>query len=163
MKSYANDDWIPNRDDPDVNAFIEVMTDNFDKQDDPDVGIFWYDADSDDLFGVVAVSLDEAKAFRSRLFNNREVRTCQKLHHRVWQKEHFRGKDRRFNGDWTKVPRGRVFALDDSTFVVMVGHWIRQYPQVMDYVLDEFQLPEDNTEFRIDRHWDIGHGYADRF
>lgn len=159
---YA-DDWNPDRDDPQVSAFIEAMAENIDKQDDPDVGIFWYDPEEDELFGVVSVSVDEAIAQQSSLFDNKIVKTCRKLHYKVWQKEHFRGKDSRFNGDWTQTPRGRVFALDDGTFVVMTGSWIRQYPQVMDYILDEFQLPEDQTKFKIDKHWDLGHGYTDRF
>ena len=38
------------RDDDDINIAIEAMIDSMDEQDDPYVGIFWYDEENDELF-----------------------------------------------------------------------------------------------------------------
>jgi hypothetical protein len=43
-----------------------------------------------------------------------------------------------------------------------VGDWIKDYPSCKDLILIEFQLPKDNTEFVIDSHWDLGHGWSDK-
>lgn len=63
--------------------------------------------------------------------------------------------------DYTKYPRGRIFEIKNKGFVVCVGKWINDYPRVKRLVTDEFQLPE-NTEFIIDQHWDLGHGWSDK-
>ena len=154
-------DWRTDTDDQDVNAARELMIHNNQYQDDPYVGIFWYDIESDDLFGVKETLAEDTDFYFSKLFNS-YVRTCKPLHYKVWEKEYHRGKDKRFSGDYTKVPRGRVFEFKDKGFVVFVGSWITDYPSAKDLILDEFQLP-DNTEFRVDSHWDLGHGWSDKF
>lgn len=158
MKRYITD-WT-HTGDIETDVFKDAMLSSIDSQDDPCVGIFWYDVDNDELFGVDAPYVDECKSYHSILFNQ-PVRTGRRLHCKVWEKEYHRGKDKRFSGDYTKVPRGKVFCVGDDKFIVMTGKWIRQYPQVMDYILDEFNLPDD-TKFRIDSHWDIGHGWSDK-
>lgn len=30
-------------------------------------------------------------------------------------------------------------------------------------IMLEFQLPEDNTRFAQDEHWDLGHGWSNEF
>ena len=61
------------------------------------------------------------------------------------------------------VPRGRVFEFKNEGFKVYTGKWIDNYPQVKDLIIEEFQLPKEDTEFRQDYHWDIGHGWINEF
>lgn len=142
-------------------AAIEVMRESFEYQDDAEVGIFWYDINNDELFGTYGVAASTIKwNYSPRL--NKIIKTCSKLHSTIWKKEHFRGKDARFNGDHTKVPRGRIFEFKDIGFVVYTGDWIDDYPKVKNLILVEFNLPED-TKFVKDCHWDLGHGWSDEF
>lgn len=160
MKRYIRDDWEYNST-PEVNALKELMRANIEHQDDPEVGIFWYDVENDDLFGVKSASVDELKFYHSTMFNA-DVKTCKPLHYKVWERENFRGKDKRFQGDYTQVPRGRIFYIKDRGFVVITGSWINDYPEAKDTIRYEFNLPED-TEFQIDSHWDLGHGWSDLY
>ena len=161
MKIYKRD-WEYNSNDSDVNALKELMSENIQHQEDGEVGIFWYDTSSQDLFGVRAASVEDVPFYKSTLFDNKEVKTCRPLHYKVWDREYHRGRDPRFRGDYTKVPRGRVFFVKDTGFIVVVGDWIHDHPEVRDLVIDEFNLPED-TEFRVDSHWNLGHGWSDKF
>lgn len=165
MKLYVKsaseaDDARKNRTSEDMSA-VEVMKSNEKIQDDPLVAIFWYDADNDELFGVKSTIASQIGWYHSNQWNH-DVKTEPRLHKQIWQKEHFKGKDRRFNGDHTLVPRGRVFEFKEEGFRVYTGDWIDNYPQVKQYILDEFELPE-NTKFIKDIHWDIGHGWSDEF
>lgn len=149
------------RESDETNAMLDLMQHNDQFKDDPYVGSFWYDPNKDELFGIYSVLADREEFYKSKLFDQK-VRTGTKLHKDVWRKEQFKKKDRRFNGDHTLVPRGRVFQLEDGSFKVMVGDWFDEYPQVKDEILFEFQLPED-TEFVKDEHWNIGRGFSDEF
>lgn len=160
MKRYIKDDWEYNSSN-DVNALKELMNANISHQDDAEVGIFWYDPASNDLFGVKSASVDDVDFYHSNLFDA-DVKTCRPLHYKVWEKEFYRGKDSRFRGDYTQVPRGRVFYVKDRGFVVITGSWINEFPQVPELIRYEFNLPQD-TEFQIDPHWDLGHGWSDKF
>lgn len=164
MKRYTHEseDWKTNTGDDDIDVFREVMAANISKQDDSEVGIFWYDVKSQELFGVKSADVEDVPFYKSTLFSGKEVKTCKPLHYKVWEKEYYRGKDKRFTGDYTLVPRGRVFYVKDKGFVVVVGSWITDYPEAKDEILFEFNLPED-TEFRQDVHWNIGHGWSDKF
>ena len=156
-----SNDWKTDTDNNTINAFRELMIENNEYQDDPMVGIFWYDPDENDLFGIYSVDAEDTNYFNSTIFNS-EVRTCKPLHYAIWQKNCNKGKDKRFQTmDYTKYPRGRIFEIKDKGFVVCVGKWINDYPQVKKFVIDEFQLPK-NTEFIIDQHWDLGHGWSDK-
>lgn len=156
-----SDDWSTNTNNQMINTFREIMKENNQYVDDPNVGIFWFDPNEQELFGVYYVLAEDAKYFHSNIFNN-EARTCKPMHYAIWQKECNKGKDKRFQTlDYTKYPRGRVFEVKDVGFKVCVGSWINDYPKVKQLVLDEFQLPE-NTEFIIDKHWDLGHGWSDK-
>ena len=160
MKVYKKD-WEYNSSE-DINALKELMAENMKHQDDSEVGIFWYDPENDELFGIKSADVNDVPFYRSNLFGGKEVKTCRPLHYKVWEKEHYRGKDRRFQGDYTLVPRGRVFLVKGEGFIVVVGDWINDYPQAKSLILDEFNLPE-STEFRIDEHWSLGHGWSDKF
>lgn len=154
-------DWDTNTDNPTINGFREIMAYNNQFVDDPYVGIFWYDPEADDLFGVYSSLADDMNFYESTMFNGM-ARTCRPLHYSIWQKECNRGRDKRFQTmDYTKYPRGRVFEIQGKGFVVCVGSWIKDYPSVKELVLEEFQLP-DNTEFLIDSHWELGHGWSDK-
>ncbi len=151
MKRMINSsDWDYNSDNNDVNALKELMAANIEKQNDSEVGIFWYDSESQELFGVRSADVNDVPFYYSNLFGSK-VKTCRPLHYKVWQKEHFRGKDERFNGDYTRVPRGRVFYVEDKGFIVIVGSWIDDFPEAKHEILTEFNLPSD-TEFKKDRH-----------
>ena len=152
---------IPERDN-NTKAAIEVMRFNEQFQDEPRVGIFWYDVNKNELFGVRQTHADEAKWYHSGQFNT-DIRTERDLHKDVWKKEFYRGRDKRFNGDHTLVPRGRVFEFKDEGFRVYIGRWINDYPNVKELIIDEFELPKDKTKFFIDSHWDIGHGWSQEF
>ena len=142
-------------------AAVEVMKSNEAVQNDPLVAIFWYDTDTDELFGVKSTVASQIEWYHSTQWNQ-DVRTEPRLHKQVWQKEYFKGKDKRFQGDYTLVPRGRVFEFKGEGFRVYTGDWIDSYPQAKQCILDEFELPK-NTKFIKDVHWDIGHGWSDEF
>ena len=153
-----SEDWRTDTADPMINAFREIMMSSIDEQDDPYVGMFWYDTDKNELFGIRSALSSDRPFSRCSLFDKR-ARTCSPLHKSVWEKEYFRKKDPRFLGDYTQVPRGRVFEVEDIGFIVCVGSWINDHPQAKQEILEEFQLPED-TQFKIDTHWELGHGWS---
>lgn len=156
-------DWATDTNDSMANSFREVMAYNAQFAEEPEVGIFWYDTENKELFGVHSVKLHEASTIESSsIFNNVKARTCAKMHKNVWTKEAFRGKDKRFSGDYTKIPRGRVFEVENRGFVVCVGSWINDYPQAKKEILFEFMLPEEKTEFYVESHWELGHGWSER-
>ncbi|MBP8593130.1 MAG: hypothetical protein KBI35_01725 [Ruminococcus sp.] len=153
-------DWKTDTDNQMINGFRELMAYNNQFQDNPQVGIFWYDVERNELFGVIATDAIDTQYSILGVFDA-PARTCKSLHCKVWQRVCCRDKDRRFSGDYTQVPRGRVFQIKDKGFVVCVGSWINDYPQAKAEILYEFQLPED-TEFKIDSHWELGHGWSDK-
>ena len=144
------------------NSAIEAMIDSFDSQEDPCIGPFWYDPENDELFGQSVTLAKDRPFFKSSQFN-KEIKTGHALHKNIWNKKLRQGRDKRFTGDYTKVPRGRVFEFKDEGFVVFTGDWIDEYPSAKELIIDEFQLPKDNTKFVKDSHWDIGHGWSDEF
>ena len=143
------------------NAAIEVMKDSMQYQNDPMVGIFWYDVDNNELFGIKSTYAEDARWYNSVQFNTK-IRTERMLHKTKWQKEFFRKADQRFFGDYTQIPRGRIFEFDSEGFKVYTGSWIDDYPHIKSMIIEEFQLP-NNTEFVQDSHWDIGHGWSDEY
>ena len=144
------------------NAAMEVMVHNEQYQNDPYVAIFWYDISNEELFGIKSTLTEEARWYESNQFNT-TIRTEARLHKQVWEKEKRKGKDPRFKGDYIRVPRGRVFEFKDKGFKVFTGNWIDNYPKCKDLIIEELQLPKDNTEFIKDIHWDIGRGWSDEF
>lgn len=145
-----------------VNAAIEAMIDSFNEQDEPYVGPFWYDPDKKEVYGVV-IALAKDRPFYYSPSWKKNVKTGSALHKSIWEKEYFRHKDKRFSGDYTIRPRGRVFEFENEGFKVMVGSWINDYPEAKEEILYVFQLPKNRTEFVIDEHWDIGHGWSQEF
>lgn len=142
-------------------SLIEVMNYNKQYQNNALLGIFWYDDNKKELFGVKSSLSDGVKWYHSSTWNT-NVRTEPRLHEQIWQKEYFRQKDKRFRGDYTRIPRGRIFEFENEGFKVLTGSWIDDYPNVRELILDEFELPQD-TEFMQDSHWDIGHGWSQEY
>lgn len=149
------------REDDKLNSAIEVMKDSFFTQDDPYIGPFWYDPIKKEVYGNIMALASEKPFYHSIQFN-KDVKTGNALHQNIWKKEEHRGKDNRFKGDYTLRPRGRVFEFKDEGFKICVGKWINDYPEAKKEILDVFQLPS-NSEFIIDEHWDIGHGWSQEF
>ena len=136
---------------------IKAMSDNFDRQDAPKVGIFWYDAEHDELFGVNKITADELR------FNENGFKTIGLLHKSWWQKEQKRalvkGKAGIFAKDYTAIPRGRIFQRADGVFQLMCGTWITDHIEAL--VKEEFDLQHVPFERTIDIHWELGHGWSD--
>ena len=149
------------RNDEVVNSAMDVMSNNDEFQDEPFVGCFWYDPNKNELYGVGKTMAMDVNYYKSKQWG-KNVKTGRLLHQSIWNKQSHRGKDRRFSGDYTIRPRGRVFEFENEGFKVFTGSWINNYPSAKEEILYEFQLPE-NTEFITDEHWDIGHGWSDEF
>lgn len=140
---------------------IEVMAQHLDDQDNGKVGIFWYDSKTKSLFGVVAIDKDSF----ARPNVGGGLISCRELYVNVWKKGFNKQKFKLngvgpFIGDYKDTPRGRVFynpATD--TFEIKVGNWIKEYPEAVNEIIDEFDLTGYNYEIIIDYHWDIGNGW----
>lgn len=134
----------------------------------PKVGIFWYNYVDNTLFGVEKGDVE--------LYNDQgNIITYPKLHKTYWQKQHHRAVAKNdINSifykehNYTLIPRGRIF-LEDDIFYVNVGSWINgevngqnciDKDKLRDLIVDEFNLPNDFI-FRVDHHWDIGHGWSE--
>ncbi|GEM_PF-1537532 len=150
---------IQKRIDPQAAAAMETMIDSFSMQNDPHVGCFWYDTNTNSLFGVDAPLARDVPYYFFQEYNQ-NIKTGHMLHKKIWQKYHFRGQDSRFNGDFKQVPRGRVFEFENDGFVVFTGSWIKDYPEAKEAILFEFELDPKKTSFRIDHHWDIGQSWG---
>lgn len=150
------------RETAEANSAMELMLSNDSVQDDAYVGCFWYDKNRKELFGVNKTLHTDVPYYYSTQFD-RNVRTGRALHKNIWEKEFYRKKDKRFLGNYTLVPRGRVFEFDGIGFIVFCGTWINDNPEAKAEIIDEFQLPEDKTEFVIDPHWNIGHGWSNDY
>lgn len=142
----------------DIDAIMDTMATNNQYQDDAYIGPFWYDPNKKELYGYVLTLANDVPYHD---FKGKKYRTGNALHKNIWKKETFRGKDKRFQGDYKLKPRGRVFEEENGGFKVFVGSWIDNYPEAKDEIIDIFQLPKDNTEFIKDTHWDIGHGWSE--
>jgi len=134
---------------------IHEMIQYFDEK--AEVGIFWYNPTEEELFEVHSIPVTSLRKGET---------TYPKLHKDVWTKLHYRAKDRKEKGlsydsiylsDYTKVPRGRVF-FRESKFYVFVGSWVT--PEIEQMIIDQFNLQECDVIFKIDTHWEIGHGWS---
>jgi len=136
----------------DMKSFDEPM---------PAVGIFWYDPEEHDFFGVYKKELTP-KMVEEAATKGLPYINYQTLHRTIWQKQYFRAlakhEPTKFSGDYTQVPRGRVsWAVDH--FVVFVGQWAKDIEAELTALLEKyFALPY--FEFRYDEHWDLGHGWS---
>lgn len=147
---------------------IHTMMDFFDNGK-PQVGIFWYDFKHNSLFGVKKEDADKC-------IQEKGYGTIAKLHKTYWTKQHYLAVHHNdtssifyIETNYTLIPRGRIFVKEDGTFFVTVGEWINGYinnekvidqDKLRELLIDEFNLPEDFI-FKIDFHWNIGHGWSE--
>lgn len=141
--------------------FVGIMEEGLHNED-PKVGIFWYNPQRNELFGVVALSLDDPEVTKSG-----NGKTCKILHKKKWAIEYrkLKFKEKKENtfpyiGAYEDKPRGRVF-YKDNKFIITVGSWINddENYRAIDLVEDVFDLTNEDTEIVIDSHWEIGTGW----
>jgi hypothetical protein len=142
----------------DYASVMALMAANRGKDSEPKVGLFWYNRANNSLFGVVSYRLSDysqANASDGRI-------TCSEMHEDVWKKEFRKQKYQNngvgpFVGAYQDKPRGRVFYnINTDTFEVAVGKWLNDFPQAYQLVLEEFNLPPEQTKPFYAVHWDIG-------
>ena len=124
---------------------VEAPVREFKIEENPSVGIFWYDFASHSLFGVRKQEVTPSQI---------ETAACDGLpfiiysetNEDVWQQE-------KFPGDYARTPRGRVSWVVNR-FVVLVGSWARPIEDELIVLLQaEFSLPALVLVF--DEHWDV--------
>jgi hypothetical protein len=135
-----------------INEMSQYLVD-----DKAEVGIFWYDEDVHELIQVHSIPVCELKEGQL---------TYPKLHKTIWQKLRqktiqYKNEGKKYDPiylqDYTQAPRGRIFVKED-TFHVFVGSWITE--EIKKMIIEEFNLQKSNVVFRIDQHWEIGHGWS---
>ena len=151
VKQFSEEEWDEAR---------RLMESNRGKDDEPKVGIFWYDPRKNDLFGVRSHRVsDYVKANSRSEFGSI---SCSEMHEDVWKKEFHRQKYKNggvgpFTGAYEMVPRGRIFYNpENKEFTIAVGSWIEQYPQAVALIEEEFNLKDTKHEVKTAHHWDIG-------
>ena len=126
-------------------------------KDNPEVGLFWYNDEDKELFEIHSIP---ASSLPNGQF------TYPKLHKTIWQKLRAKARQRKkenklydpiYLSDYTQVPRGRIF-YKEGIFYVFVGSWITD--KIKNLIKKEFKLQNVNVEFKIDEHWEIGHGWS---
>jgi hypothetical protein len=134
---------------------IREMRQYFDEK--AEVGIFWYNPIEEELFEVHSIPVASLR--------ENEL-TYPKLHKTIWATLHHRAKDRKkkelsyesiYLNDYTKIPRGRVFIKED-TFYIFVGSWITD--KIKKMIIKQFNLQKCKVVFKIDIHWELGHGWS---
>lgn len=139
---------------------MNLMASNRGKDDEPKVGIFWYDPRHNDLFGVRSHRVSDYLKANSR--SEFGSISCSEMHEDVWKKEYHRQKYKNggvgpYTGAYEMVPRGRIFYNPDTqVFTIAVGSWIDQYPQAVPLIVEEFNLQGTNYVVKTATHWDIG-------
>ena len=151
VKQFSEEEWDEAR---------RLMESNRGKDDEPKVGIFWYDPRKNDLFGVRSHRVsDYVKANSRSEFGSI---SCSEMHEDVWKKEFHRQKYKNggigpFTGAYEMVPRGRIFYNpENKVFTIAVGSWIEHYPQAVALIEEEFNLKDTKHEVKTAHHWDIG-------
>jgi hypothetical protein len=135
------------------------MTKFFDVK--PEVAIFWYDTENQELLEAHSIPIDELPEYQI---------TYPKLHKTIWQKLRMSALNKLKNNpnyisiyldDYTDIPRGRIFYnRTDKEFHVVTGKWINDYSNAKQLIINEFNLQNSNVLFKVDKHWNIGHGWG---
>lgn len=148
----------------DEENMMAAMRVNLDKQDNPKVGIFWYQQTGKRLFGVIAVDKDSIK--KPNVGGG--LITCFELHKDVWKKRFREQKYKNngvgpYTGDYKDHARGRVFYNPNTdVYQIGVGSWINESPEAKDMIIEEFNLQNQKYEFKIIIHWEIGMGWENQ-
>jgi len=108
----------------------------------PKVGLFWFDAKADKLFG--GITEDAAKL----PFNGSGFKTLDVGHMGQW-------KATGCLENYLEIPRGRIYEVKGKGFQIMVGSWIEEYPQAKELIIKEFNLGNENYEFVINEKWEV--------
>lgn len=143
---------------------MEAMAANLENQDAPKVGIFWYQEQGERLFGVVAVNKD---SFANPNAGGGLI-TCTELHKDVWKKRFHEQKYKLggvgpFTGDYKDHCRGRIFYNPETdVYQIMVGSWIKNNPQAIPMIVEEFNLQSVRYEVKTSYHWDLGNGWENQ-
>jgi hypothetical protein len=145
--------------DTERNDVMQTMRDNMNFQDEPKLGIFWYDEKNDELFGVTKI-----EAMDVPFPENKDQKTVRSLHRDWWKKQEMKvkaGRERNpvFLREYTQIPRGRLFQNKDGSFEVMCGTWMTDH--IMNLVIEEFDLQHETVKPVIDEHWELGHGWSE--
>ena len=130
----------------------------------PCIGIFWYDTEEKDFFGVCKSELTP-KQVEEAADNGLPFINYPKLHLHIWAKEYFRAQakheETKFKGDYTQIPRGRV-SWNIDKFIVLVGQWAKDIEEPLTELIERYyHLPY--FEFIYDEHWDLGHSWSGDF
>lgn len=139
---------------------MRLMQSNRGKDREPMVGIFWYSPQIGDLFGIRSHRVSDYQKANSRSEFGRI--TCSEMHEDVWKKEYHRQKYKNngigpYSGAYEMTPRGRIFYNPETeVFTIAVGSWIKQYPQVVELIVEEFNLQETTYVVKTAHHWDVG-------
>lgn len=136
---------------------------SFMQSDCPKVGIWWYDDSIHDFFGVYSTRTQDIP------LDSNGRRVYPRMHYQTWKKDHLREVaqgvplvEQRFCGDYTSIPRGRVNE-EDGKYVVYVGSWIKGKETIIDALI-EIYFDIDEFVYRVDEHWELGHGWSgDKF
>lgn len=149
-------------------AYIDAMRQNVGYKPEPEVGIFWFNPEENDIFGIAKDPIGNVEFTAASGAPANGVKTGKVLHRDYWvklrEKAVIRGKsDGIFFQKYTNVPRGRVFQLRDGTFQINVGSWINSADKelLMDLIIDEFNLDGENVKLQEDEHWNIGRSEPD--
>lgn len=136
---------------------MDIMKKSISEQDNPCVGIFWYDAYKKELFGVCKDKIDPR--------TEKKTVTGKELHEHKWKVEYNKQKFKNngngpYKGDYRDIPRGRVFYKgSNKKFEICVGSWIKEHEDAKELIINEFDLWAYDFEFVINYHWDIGYGW----
>ena len=130
---------------------METMEPFLDIQDNPKVGVFFYDPNLKVLYGVVALLLES-------LINNQEgLVTVRTSHREIWEKgvrkqnEKYDGEGP-FKGEYEATLRGFVaYNPSDNMFELHVGEWFEKYTEALNEIIEEFDLSECNIKTIIDK------------
>jgi len=138
---------------------IRELNKYFSDEEEPQVGIFWYDTKTDNLFEVHSIAISKL---------NGEI-SLPRLHRKVWQQRSHRAEDLKYRGlpyepiyfyDYTQIPRGRVYYVN-NTFYIVTGKWINDNADyITQLIIEEFNLQDQKIKLKYDSHWDIGHGWS---
>ena len=146
------------------NNLMEQMKANLNTEGRPKVGIFWYSAARNELFGVQSFDYQDTVHCSGSPLGF----SCRLLHRDYWKKQYNKLKFKNdghtfpFIGDYKDSLRGRVFYIEaENKFRIAVGDWIREGDNAdcIDLIVDEFNLEKEDYEFFEGRHWNKGEGW----
>jgi len=111
--------------DEELDEAMKLMASNRGKDDEPKVGIFWFDPRANDLFGVRSHRVTDYVKPNSR--SEFGSVSCSEMHEDVWKKGFHRQKYKNggvgpYVGAYEMMPRGRIFYNPETdVFTIAVG------------------------------------------